>query len=62
VCPNNEKQIAAEEKRGKGRGKKGKEEELATPAKTVLCHFEERIGDAREPEEKPVEAAAATVA
>jgi DNA topoisomerase I len=62
VCPNNEKQTAAEEKRGKGRGKKGKEEQPATSAKTVVCHYEERIGDAREPEEKPVEAAAATVA
>jgi DNA topoisomerase I len=62
VCPNNEKQIAADEKRGKGRGKKGKEEQPATLAKTVVCHYEERIGDAREPEEKPVEAAAATVA
>ncbi len=62
VCPNNEKQAAAEEKRSKGRGKKGKEEAPATPAKAVVCHYEERIGDAREPEAKPVEAAAATVA
>jgi DNA topoisomerase-1 len=62
VCPNNEKQTAAEEKRGKGRGKKGKEEQPVASAKTVVCHYEERIGDAREPEEKPVEAAAATVA
>jgi DNA topoisomerase-1 len=62
VCPNNEKQTAAEEKRGKGRGKKGKDEQPAAPAKTVVCHYEERIGDAREPEAKPVEAAAATVA
>ncbi len=62
VCPNNEKQTAAEEKRGKGRGKKGQEEKPAASAEKVVCHYEERIGDAREPEEKPVEAAAATVA
>ncbi|MGB8480189.1 MAG: type I DNA topoisomerase [Acidobacteriaceae bacterium] len=62
VCPNNEKQAAAEEKRGKGRGKKNQDEKPAASAKTVVCHYEERIGDAREAEEKPVEAAAATVA
>jgi len=62
VCPNNEKQTAAEEKRGKGRGKKGQEEKPAASVKKVVCHYEERVGDAREPEEKPVEAAAATVA
>ncbi|MHB1957695.1 MAG: type I DNA topoisomerase [Acidobacteriaceae bacterium] len=62
ICPNNEKQTAADEKRGKGRGKKGKEDQPATPAKTAVCQYEERIGDAREAEEKPVEAVAATVA
>ncbi len=62
ICPNNEKQTGAEEKRGKGRGKKGKDEAPPAPAKAVVCHYEERIGDARESEENPVEAAAATVA
>ncbi|MHB1936063.1 MAG: type I DNA topoisomerase [Acidobacteriaceae bacterium] len=62
VCPNNEKQTAAEEKRGKGRNKKSKVEQLAAPAKTVVCHYEQRIGDAREAEEKPAEAATAIVA
>ena len=62
VCPNNEKQTAAEEKRGKGRGKKGQEEKPAASVKKVVCHYEERVGDAREAEEKTVEAAAATVA
>ena len=62
ICPNNEKQTAADEKRGKGRNKKSKDEQPAAPVKTVVCQYEERIGDAREPEEKPVEAAAATVA
>ncbi len=57
VCPNNEKQNAAEEKRGKGRGKKA-DEEPAVHAKTVVCHYEERIGDAPATEEKPVEAEA----
>ena len=47
----------------KDAGKKGQEEEApAASAEKVVCHYEERIGDAREPEEKPVEAAAATVA
>jgi DNA topoisomerase I len=58
VCPNNEKQTAEEEKRGKGRNKKSKDEPTAAPAKTVVCHYEKRIGDAREPETKPVEAVA----
>ncbi|MGO8720402.1 MAG: type I DNA topoisomerase [Acidobacteriaceae bacterium] len=62
VCPNNEKQTAAEEKRGKGRNTKSKDEQPAAPVKTVVCHYETRIGDAREPETKPVEAAEATVA
>ncbi len=62
VCPNNEKQTAADEKRGKGRNKKSKDEQPAAPGKTVVCHYEQRIGDARGPEAEPVEAAAATVA
>ncbi|MHB1673556.1 MAG: type I DNA topoisomerase [Acidobacteriaceae bacterium] len=62
VCPNNEKQTAADEKRGKRRNKKSKDEQPAAPEKTVVCHYEERIGSAREPESEPVEAAAATVA
>ena len=33
VCPNNEKQAAAEEKRSKGRGKKGKEEAVGDACK-----------------------------
>jgi DNA topoisomerase-1 len=60
VCPNNEKQNAAEEKSGKGRKKKVSE--AAPVGKTIVCNFQERIGDAREPEAKPVEAVAATVA
>ncbi len=62
VCPNNEKQTAADEKRGKGRNKKSKGEQPAAPGKTVVCHYEQRIGDARGPESEPIEAAAATVA
>ncbi|MHB1796511.1 MAG: type I DNA topoisomerase [Acidobacteriaceae bacterium] len=62
ICPNNEKQTAADEKRGKRRNKKSKDEQPAAPEKTVVCQYEERIGSAREPESEPVGAAAATVA
>ena len=58
VCPNNEKLSAAEEKRGKGRKKKTAQDETTTPAKTVVCHYEERIGDAPAVEEKQPEALA----
>ncbi|HZC43332.1 MAG TPA: type I DNA topoisomerase [Acidobacteriaceae bacterium] len=58
VCPNNEKQTAAEEKRGKGRGKKNQEEKPAASSKTVVCHYEERVGEAREPERNLAETAA----
>ncbi len=60
VCPNNEKQNAAEEKAGKGRGKKPKEPVVAE-GKAVVCHFQKRIGDAPAPEAKPVEAEATAV-
>jgi DNA topoisomerase-1 len=46
ICPNNEKQ-SAEEKPSKGRKKKAA---APSPEKTVICHYQERIGDA------PVEA------
>ncbi|MGH9616011.1 MAG: type I DNA topoisomerase [Acidobacteriaceae bacterium] len=59
ICPNNEKQTAAEQKRGKGRRKAAATAEVA---KTVVCHFEERIGDAREPDAKTEPVEAATVA
>ena len=57
VCPNNEKQSAAEKKRGKGR-KKSAGDMRTVPAKAVVCHYEKRIGDAPAQEEKPVEAEA----
>ena len=55
ICPNNDKH-RAEEKPSKGRKK-----EAAPAASGVVCHYQERIGDAPAKEEKhaePVEAAA----
>jgi hypothetical protein len=54
VCPNNEKQSAAERKRGKGR-KKSAGDMRTVPAKAVVCHYEKRIGDAPAAEEKQPE-------
>ena len=51
VCPNNEKQNV-EDKARKARKKSGKKTEVEAPANTIVCHFEERIGDAPEAEEK----------
>jgi DNA topoisomerase-1 len=62
VCPNNEKQNAAEEKPGRGRRKKKVEDASAVPANTVVCHYQERIGDAPAAEEKAVRGEVAEVA
>lgn len=51
VCPNNEKQNA-EEKARKARKKGGKAPAEGSPVSSVVCHYEERIGDAPETEEK----------
>ncbi|MGC1784246.1 MAG: type I DNA topoisomerase [Acidobacteriaceae bacterium] len=58
LCPNNEKLSAAEETRGKARKKKAAQDQTQTPAKQVVCHYEERIGDAPAAEEKEPEALA----
>ncbi len=56
ICPNNEKQ-SAEEKPSKGRNKKAAAG-AATPSQSnaVICHFQERIGDAPVEAEKVKEA------
>jgi DNA topoisomerase I len=52
VCPNNEKLAAAEEKRGRGRGKKSPGGAPPAAEKTTKCNFEKRIGDAPAETEK----------
>ncbi len=62
ICPNNEKQNA-QEKAGRGRRKKADAEPATpSPAQTVVCHYEERIGDAPEETEKPAERETVTAA
>ncbi|HET9086713.1 MAG TPA: type I DNA topoisomerase [Acidobacteriaceae bacterium] len=58
VCPNNEKQNA-EERARKARRKGAKATEEHVPAPTVVCHYEERIGDVPEAEENGVSAGVA---